>query len=139
MTTRQLGTGGLRRRVQEFSARALRSVVLRVQKPSDSYTDPSSESDFVFYRRHRLPPKRMRAMMCGDAFQNEQFYFMSAVLEATKFTELLSAKDALVVDIGSGLGRLATGAHRGVQRCSVHRHRRQPGVTTLKLADCGAT
>jgi SAM-dependent methyltransferase len=109
MTTRQLGTGGLRRRVQEFSARALRSVVLRVQKPSDSDDDAGSESDFVFYRGHRLPPKRMRAMMCGDAFQNEQFYFMSAVLEATKFTERLSAKDALVVDIGSGLGRLATG------------------------------
>ena len=48
--------------------------------------------------------------MCGDAFRTESFYFLSAVLEATKFTQRLGrAKNPRVVDIGSGLGRLATG------------------------------
>ena len=93
----------------EISARVVRSVSLRTHKPLVAEPHQDSEEAFVAYRGHRLPPKRMRAMMCGDAFINEKFYFMSAVLEATKFTERLAAKDARVIDIGSGLGRLATG------------------------------
>jgi SAM-dependent methyltransferase len=90
----------------QMCARVVRSITLRVQRHGE---DAAPQSDYTLYRGHRLPPKRMRGMMCGDAFRNEKFYFMSAVLEATKFSARLASKDARIVDIGSGLGRLATG------------------------------
>lgn len=96
----------LRRLALEVSARVVRSISLRIDRHADNRP---SEGDFALYRGHRLPPRRLRGMMCGDAFRNENFYFMSAVLEATKFTARLASKDARIVDIGSGLGRLATG------------------------------
>lgn len=96
----------LRRLVLEMSARVVRSITLRTERHSEQ---AEQEGDFSLYRGHRLPPKRMRGMMCGDAFRNEHFYFTSAVLEATKFTARLASKDARIVDIGCGLGRLATG------------------------------
>ena len=47
--------------------------------------------------------------MCGDAFGFDSF-FWSAVLEATRFSARLGyTKSSRIVDIGCGLGRLATG------------------------------
>jgi len=91
----------------ELSARVVRSITLRVERLHRD--DGRHEGDYVAYRGQRLPPKRLRGMMCGDAFRNENFYFTSAVLEATKFSARLASQDARIVDIGSGLGRLATG------------------------------
>jgi SAM-dependent methyltransferase len=92
----------------EIGARLVRSVSLRVDGRAAT-REEGAEAPFVLYQGHRLPPKSMRAQMCGDAFINERFYVMSAVLEASKFTGRLAVKNARVVDIGSGLGRLATG------------------------------
>jgi SAM-dependent methyltransferase len=52
----------------------------------------------------------MRGKMCGDAFRTDSFFFLSAVLEATRFSARLGyTKSSRIVDIGCGLGRLATG------------------------------
>jgi SAM-dependent methyltransferase len=103
-----LGTFGhrLRRLMLEMSARVVRSITLRITRHGE---DAAPEGGYALYRGHRLPPKRMRGMMCGDAFRSDKFYLMSAVLEATKFSARLASKDARIVDIGCGLGRLATG------------------------------
>ncbi len=91
--------------------KVLRSAGLRVQALRLTREGREAESrGFVLHRGYRLPPKSLRGRMCGDAFRTDSFYFLSAVLEATKFSVNLSqTKGALVVDIGSGLGRLATG------------------------------
>jgi len=48
--------------------------------------------------------------MCGDAFPTDSFYFLSAVLEAKRIAARLGYRQgARIVDIGSGLGRIATG------------------------------
>lgn len=99
-----LGFGRLRRLLLEVSARLVRCVSLRLQGSLEL-----NGGEFVNYRGQRLPPRSLRNMMCGDAFTSESFYFMSAVLEATKFSARLAVKDSRIVDIGSGLGRLATG------------------------------
>jgi len=48
--------------------------------------------------------------MCGDVFQSDSFFLQSAVVEATRFPARLGyTKSSRVVDVGCGLGRLATG------------------------------
>jgi SAM-dependent methyltransferase len=101
----------LPRPVLEIAVKALRSLSLRMQRLPRLLQDEGGESrGFVLHRGYRLPPKSMRGRMCGDAFKTDSFYFLSAVLEASKFSDRLGdAENPLVVDIGSGLGRLATG------------------------------
>ena len=104
-------TGRLQRPILEMAARILRSFSLRLQSLPALLDDKGAERrGFVLHRGHRLPPKSMRGRMCGDAFRTDSFYFLSAVLEARKFSERLGGtRDSRIVDIGSGLGRLATG------------------------------
>jgi SAM-dependent methyltransferase len=73
--------------------------------------DTGDESrGFVLHQGYRLPPKSLRGRMCGDSFRSDGFYFLSAVLEATRFSARLGyTKSSRIVDIGCGLGRLATG------------------------------
>ncbi|MVQ29364.1 methyltransferase domain-containing protein [Ramlibacter sp. MAH-25] len=91
--------------------RILRSVSLRMQRLPHRQVDKGADGrGFVIHRGHRLPPTSMRGNMCGDAFRTDSFFYMSAVLEATKLAAKLGyAPGARVVDIGCGLGRLATG------------------------------
>jgi ubiquinone/menaquinone biosynthesis C-methylase UbiE len=65
---------------------------------------------FVFYRGYRLPPRELRGSMCGEAFRSEDFFLQSAVVEATRLPARLGYTAASrLVDVGCGLGRLATG------------------------------
>ncbi|WP_167772465.1 class I SAM-dependent methyltransferase [Ramlibacter henchirensis] len=100
-----------RMRRLEIVVRVLRKAGLRVQRLRRPREDRTADSrGFVLHRGYRLPPKSLRRRMCGDAFPIDSFFFLSAVLEATKFSARLGyAKGARVVDIGCGLGRLATG------------------------------
>lgn len=95
----------------EIAVRVLRSLSLRMQRLPQLLEDRGAESrGFTLHRGQRLPPKSMRGRMCGDAFRTDNFYFLSAVLEATRFSARVGhTKSARIVDIGSGLGRLATG------------------------------
>jgi SAM-dependent methyltransferase len=48
--------------------------------------------------------------MCGEAFRSDTFFLQSAVVEATRLPARLGyTKRSRVVDVGCGLGRLATG------------------------------
>jgi len=48
--------------------------------------------------------------MCGDAFRSDTFFLQSAVVEATRLSARLGyTKSSRIVDLGCGLGRLATG------------------------------
>jgi SAM-dependent methyltransferase len=139
-----------RQLVLGLTLQLLRSVSLRLQRLSRSAGDQEAERrGFVLHRGHHLPPRSLRGRMCGDAFRTESFYFLSAVHEAMKFTaRLREVKDARVVDIGSGLGRLATGllaeqadvrylgidANRSfVQWCKDHIERRHPAFQFVHL------
>src|SRR5687768_12254205 len=104
-------TQSLRRLTLEVVVRILRSLGLRLHKFPRLLGDRGTESKgYVVHRGYRLPPKSLRGRMCGDAFRTDSFYFLSAVLEASKFSERLGhTQGSHVVDIGSGLGRLATG------------------------------
>jgi SAM-dependent methyltransferase len=52
----------------------------------------------------------MRGGMGGDAFRSDSFFLQSAVVEATRLSAKLGyTKSSRIVDVGSGLGRLATG------------------------------
>src|SRR5687767_1578026 len=104
-------TLGLRRLILQIVVRILRSLSLRVQRVPQLLEDGGAESrGFVLHRGYRLPPKSLRGRMCGDAFGTDSFFFLSAVLEATRFPARLGyTKGSRIVDIGCGLGRLATG------------------------------
>ncbi|MCW2573810.1 MAG: hypothetical protein JWO88_3868 [Frankiales bacterium] len=101
----------LRRLVLETALRTLRSVSLRVQRLAPPFDYRGADcKGFIPHRGHRLPPKSMRGRMCGDAFRTDSFYFLSAVHEATNFSARLGyTKNSRIVDIGCGLGRVATG------------------------------
>lgn len=96
--------------VLEFAAKILRSISLRAPRVA-RLLDPAAneQQGFVVHRGCRLPTKSLRGKMCGDAFRTDSFYYLSAVLEARKFLPPPGAADYRIVDIGSGLGRLATG------------------------------
>lgn len=102
---------GLRQLILEVVVKALRSLTLRMQRlPLSRHNGHASSGQFVIHRGHRLPPKSMRTRLCGDAFRTDSFYFLTGVLEATKFsTGLGYTHGSRVVEIGSGLGRLAMG------------------------------
>ena len=98
--------------------------------------------DYVLYRSSVLPHPRMRSKMCGTEYTSDDFFLYSASAEARRLvTKLAYAKASHVVDIGSGLGRLATGLVREVgdvhywgfdavrpwvQWCKKHIERRHP-------------
>jgi SAM-dependent methyltransferase len=66
--------------------------------------------DYDSYRGMRLPPKDLRGVMCGEAFCSNEFFHQSGIVEARRLVARLGYQpDATLVDIGSGLGRLATG------------------------------
>ena len=66
--------------------------------------------DFVLHRGYRLPPRELRGDMCGEAFRSDTFYLQSAVVEATRLPATLGyTRASRLVDVGCGLGRLATG------------------------------
>ena len=104
-------TRRLRQPLLQIVVRNLRSLGLRLERLAPLLEDKEAEArGHVLHRGYRLPPKSMRGRMCGDAFRTDSFFFLSAVLEATKFPDRLGyTKESRVVDIGSGLGRLATG------------------------------
>ncbi|MCP4633038.1 MAG: class I SAM-dependent methyltransferase [candidate division Zixibacteria bacterium] len=63
---------------------------------------------FVRYKNSILPPKQFR--FCGDEFQNDQYYLTSASKEAQRLIDNFGlTKDSKVLDVGCGMGRLATG------------------------------
>jgi SAM-dependent methyltransferase len=100
--------GQVRRPILQLAAKVLRSVSLRTHRADEDAA--ADTTGFDLHRGYRLPPKTLRGKMCGDAFRTDSFYFLSAVLEASKFAQRLGGTPhANVVDIGSGLGRLATG------------------------------
>jgi SAM-dependent methyltransferase len=88
----------------ELPGRTARKVRNRLQaalKGSD---------EFVVHRGFRLPPRELRARMCGEAFCSDSFFLQSAVVEATRLSARLGySRESRVVDIGCGVGRLATG------------------------------
>ena len=104
-------TRRLRQPILQIAVKNLRSVGLRLARVAPVLEDKGAEArGYVLHRGYRLPPKGMRGRMCGDAFRTDSFFFLSGVLEATKFPDRLGYTDSSrVVDIGSGLGRLATG------------------------------
>jgi ubiquinone/menaquinone biosynthesis C-methylase UbiE len=66
--------------------------------------------EFVLHRGCRLPPRGLRRRMGGEAFQSDEFFLQSAVVEATRLPARLGYTTASrVVDVGCGLGRLALG------------------------------
>ncbi len=101
----------LRQRRLWFALKSLRTLTLHAPRLAHLFDDKGGEErGYVVHRGFRLPPKSLRGRMCGDAFRTDSFYFLSAVFEARKFAARFRyTKDARVVDIGSGLGRLATG------------------------------
>ena len=104
-------TGPPRLVILRVVARIVRKLSLRMPWLSRLLEDRQAGSrGFVLHRGCRLPPKSMRVRMCGPDFGTDTFYFLSAVLEAKKFAAGLGwTQDCRIVDIGSGLGRLATG------------------------------
>ncbi len=66
--------------------------------------------DYLTYRGLKLPPKDMRGKMSGDAFASNEFFLHSGIVEARRLVARLGySPGAKMVDIGSGLGRLALG------------------------------
>lgn len=141
-------------RVQPFvlaiAAKLLRSISLRTPRVAQLLDSADDEQQgFVVHRGCRLPTKSLRGKMCGDAFRTDSFYYLSAVLEARKFLPPPGAADYRIVDIGSGLGRLATGllaqygdgvqyvgidANRDFVRwCSEHIERQHPNFRFVHL------
>src|SRR5688500_3186709 len=66
--------------------------------------------DYVDYRGLRLPPAEDRRIMSGDAFGSNEWFLQSGIAEALRLRARLGfTEGSRIVDIGSGLGRLATG------------------------------
>jgi ubiquinone/menaquinone biosynthesis C-methylase UbiE len=100
----------MRQLILGMAIKVLRSLSLRLQSPPGTQDKEAESRGYVLHRGYRLPPKNMRGRMCGDAFRTDSFFFLTGVLEATKFPGKLGyRKGSRILDIGSGLGRLATG------------------------------
>jgi SAM-dependent methyltransferase len=68
---------------------------------------------YVRCRGYRLPPPDMRSRMCGSEYASNEFFLDSGSEEARRLISRLGyTKDSHVVEIGSGLGRLAIGLIR---------------------------
>jgi SAM-dependent methyltransferase len=101
----------LRRLIRKTVVNILSLLPVSVQRLPELLEDREAESrGFVLHRGCRLPPKSMRGRMCGEVFRCDSFFLQSAVVEATRLSARLGyTKSSRIVDIGSGLGRLATG------------------------------
>ena len=67
------------------------------------------DRDYYLYHGCVLPPREMRGRL-GASFLADGFYLESGIAEARRLAARLAySKSSLVVDIGCGLGRLATG------------------------------
>jgi SAM-dependent methyltransferase len=104
-------TRRLRRLILETVLRVLSLLPGRVRRLPQLLEERGTESrGFVLHRGYRLPPRSMRGRMCGDAFRSDSFFLQSGVVEATRFSARLGyTKSSRIVDVGCGLGRLATG------------------------------
>jgi SAM-dependent methyltransferase len=68
------------------------------------------EANHVLYKGCVLPPKRLRTKMCGESYTSNEFFLASGIVEAQRLAvDLGYTPSSTLVDIGSGLGRLATG------------------------------
>jgi SAM-dependent methyltransferase len=66
--------------------------------------------DSVRHRGYRLPPAALREHMCGHEFTSNDFFLESGRAEARRLvTKLGLEPQDKIVEIGSGLGRLAIG------------------------------
>ena len=101
----------LRRLTLSIVLRILSLLPARVRRLPQQLEEKGTESrGFVLHRGFRLPPRSLRGRMCGDAFRSDAFFLQSAVVEATRLSARLGyTKSSHIVDLGCGLGRLATG------------------------------
>jgi SAM-dependent methyltransferase len=96
-----MATASLLRELRRRTARKVRNRLHAALKGSE---------EFVIHRGFRLPPRELRARMCGEAFCSDSFFLQSAVVEATRLAARLGySRESRLVDIGCGAGRLATG------------------------------
>jgi len=66
--------------------------------------------EYVRYRGHHLPPALMREQMCGREFAADDYFLESGTAEAKRLINRLGlTTGSNLVEIGSGLGRLAIG------------------------------
>jgi SAM-dependent methyltransferase len=96
----------LRRLTLQIARRTLKFLAVLARKIWGMRDD----REFVLYRGYLLPPRDLRGRMCGDAFRSDDFFLQSAVVEATRLPATLGySRTNRLVDVGCGLGRLATG------------------------------
>ena len=90
----------------ELPARLLRRLLTMIRRavPGRRY---------VRHRGHVLPPPQMRRRMCGSEYASNDFFLDSGSAEAKRLISRLAyTRNSNVVEIGSGLGRLAIGLLR---------------------------
>lgn len=93
------------RRLMQFARRRLKFLAVLARKIRGV-----RDEEFVLYRGYLLPPRDLRGRMCGEAFRSDAFFLQSAVVEATRLPARLGyTRTSRLVDVGCGLGRLATG------------------------------
>ncbi|HET8643291.1 MAG TPA: methyltransferase domain-containing protein [Pseudonocardiaceae bacterium] len=104
-------TRRLQRLILKFALTVMRRLPDRVRRLPRLIEEGGAESrGFVLHRGYRLPPRSLRGRMCGDAFRSDSFFLQSAVVEATRLSAKLGYTEcSRIVDLGCGLGRLATG------------------------------
>ena len=93
------------RRLMQFARRRLKFLAVLARKIRGM-----RDEKFVLFRGYLLPPRDLRGRMCGEAFRSDAFFLQSAVVEATRLPARLGyTRTSRLVDVGCGLGRLATG------------------------------
>src|SRR3981081_527362 len=106
---------------------SIRSALAAVTPPSIRRAVRRLLPDCVRYRGYLLPPLGMRIDMCGLPYDDNEHFVQSAIAEARRLaTRLGYVNDSRVVDIGSGVGRLAIGLVQEVGRvhyCGIEAHR----------------
>jgi SAM-dependent methyltransferase len=108
----KLAARRLRRLILEIALRILSLLPVRVRRRLPQLLEDREVENrgFVLHRGYRLPPRSMRERMCGEAFRSDSFFLQSAVVEATRLSARLGyTKSSRIVDVGCGVGRLATG------------------------------
>lgn len=88
-----------------------RPLARRARQVLDRWSAASGDADATVLRRGvPIPPGSLRNHMCGEVFLSDDFYLQSAVVEATRLPARLGfTTGSRIVDVGCGLGRLATG------------------------------
>lgn len=75
----------------------------------------------VKYRGSIMPPPLMRADMCGPKYSRNDLFLESGCAEARRVVSKLGYRDGMqIVEIGSGVGRLAIGLLREVGEVAYH-------------------